>query len=125
MESGEGAGGSAGEAVAGKPASSANAQEALGNKLRGLQKAQETAEHTEELPDWRVRYYSKEVPARTEGPTRGSSYVTERNPANGQTRSWMESYGKDGSVNRVHPKTMNGETVNSNHFPPTAKELNK
>ncbi len=77
------------------------------------------------FPDGRVRYYFKEVPARTGGPTQGTSYVTEHNPVTGQSRSWMESYGKDGSVNRVHPKTINGETVESNHYPPTAKELGK
>ena len=48
-----------------------NAQAALRAKLSGLQKAQQNAATTRTLPDGRVRYYTQEVPARTEGPTRG------------------------------------------------------
>ena len=48
-----------------------NAQAALRAKLSGLQKAQQNAATTRTLPDGRVRYYTQEVPARTEGPTKG------------------------------------------------------
>jgi len=47
-------------------------------KLSGLQKAQENAAVTKTLPDGRIRYYTQEVPARTEGVTRGASFATER-----------------------------------------------
>ena len=104
-------------------AESVNAQSALRAKLSGLEKAQQNAATTRQLPDGRVRYYTKEVPARTEGPTRGASFVTEHNPKTGNVRQWMESYNHSGQVNRVHPKSINGQTVNSQHYPPTAKEL--
>ena len=74
-------------------------------------------------PDGRVRYYTKEVQARIEGPTRVASFVTEHNPKNGNVRQWMESYDHSGQVNRVHPKSINGQTINSQHYPPTAREL--
>ena len=76
-----------------------------------------------ELPDGRIRYYEAERAARTAGPSRGSSYVTEWNPSNGNVRSWNEVYDQAGNVNRVHPKMINGQTVDSLHYPPTAKEL--
>ncbi len=104
-------------------AKSVNAQSALRTKLSGLEKAQQNAAKTRQLPDGRVRYYTKEVPARTDGPTRGASFVTEHNPKNGNVRQWMESYDHSGQVNRVHPKSINGQTVNSQHYPPTAREL--
>ncbi|HRH77659.1 MAG TPA: RHS repeat-associated core domain-containing protein, partial [Cellvibrionaceae bacterium] len=104
-------------------AESVNAQSALRAKLSGLEKAQQNAASTRQLSDGRVRYYSKEVPARTEGPTRGASFVTEHNPKSGTVRQWMESYDQAGAVNRVHPKSINGQTVESQHFPPTAREL--
>lgn len=104
-------------------AESANAQSALKAKLSGLEKAQQNAATTRQLPDGRVRYYTQEVPARTEGPTRGASFVTEHNPKTGNVRQWMESYNHSGQVNRVHPKSINGQTVNSQHYPPTAREL--
>ncbi|WP_230969446.1 two-partner secretion domain-containing protein [Nitrogeniibacter aestuarii] len=100
-----------------------NAKLALRAKLAGLQKAQSTAARTKLLPDGRVRYYSEEVPARTEGPTRGASFVTEYDPATGATRQWMESYDHTGSIIRVHPKSINGQPVESQHFPPTGAEL--
>jgi len=75
------------------------------------------------LSDGRVRYYTKEVSATKQGPTRGASYVTEHNPTTGQTRSWMESYDHSGNVARVHPKSINGQTVSSPHYPPTGREV--
>ncbi len=101
---------------------SANSQSALRTKYSGLQNAQKNPSSTRKLPDGRVRYYTKEVKARTDGPTRGASFVTEYNKKTGQSRQWMESYDKSGKVNRVHPKSVNGQTVKSTHYPPTAKE---
>lgn len=92
-------------------------------KLSGLQKAQETAGVTKTLPDGRVRYYTQEVPARTEGTTRGASFVTEFDPKTGSTRQWMESYDHSGSVIRVHPKSINGQPVDAQHYPPIGSEL--
>ncbi|MCB9497029.1 MAG: RHS repeat protein [Fibrobacteria bacterium] len=109
--------------MASSGAESVNAQTALTAKLSALEDAQSTAATTRNLPDGRIRYYDAEAPARTVGPTRGASYVTEYNPNNGNVRSWMESYDQTGNINRVHPKMLNGQTLNSWHFPPTAKEL--
>ncbi|WP_218189575.1 hypothetical protein, partial [Pseudomonas sp. PA15(2017)] len=122
--SGSGAKGNAttGNVVANE-ATNANAQAALRAKLSGLQKAQETAAITKTLPDGRVRYYTQEVPARTEGTTRGASFVTELDPKTGNTRQWMESYDHSGSVIRVHPKSINGQPVDAQHYPPTGAEL--
>lgn len=36
---------------------------------------------------------------------------------------WMESVDHGENVNRGHPKSINDESVNSNHYPPTAKDL--
>ncbi|TVT85721.1 hemagglutinin repeat-containing protein [Pseudomonas sp. H3(2019)] len=102
---------------------SINAKAALRAKLSGLEKAQQNAAITKVLPDGRVRYYTQEVPARTEGATRGASFVTENNPQTGQTRQWMESYDKSGNVIRVHPKSINGQPVDAQHYPPTGVEL--
>ncbi|MCH1430716.1 MAG: hypothetical protein L7U87_08190 [Chlamydiales bacterium] len=65
------------------PAQNANAQIALGKKLSALQGAQKDAIKIQYLPDGRVRYYDIERFARSSGPTRGSSYVTEFNPKTG------------------------------------------
>lgn len=81
-------------------AATINARAALRAKLSGLQKAQQAAAVTKTLPDGRVRYYTQEIPARTEGVTRGASFVTEHNPQTGQTRQWMESYDQSGNVIR-------------------------
>ncbi|WP_207388785.1 hypothetical protein, partial [Stutzerimonas kirkiae] len=120
-------GGAKGNATTGSvvanEATNANAQAALRAKLSGLQKAQETAAITKTLPDGRVRYYTQEVPARTEGTTRGASFVTELDPKTGNTRQWMESYDHSGSVIRVHPKSINGQPVDAQHYPPTGAEL--
>ena len=98
---------------------------ALNKKLDALEKAQIKAVRTKTLPDGRVRYYDKERPANTPGPTRGSSFVTEYNPKTGSVRQWNESYDQAGNVNRVHPKSINGQSVISQHYPPTKSELGK
>jgi uncharacterized Zn-binding protein involved in type VI secretion len=104
-------------------AANVNAQAALKAKLSGLQKAQQTAATTRTLPDGRIRYHTQEVPARSSGATRGASFVTEHNPKTGQTRQWMESYDHSGNVIRVHPKSINGQPVSAQHYPPTGAEL--
>src|SRR5690606_610353 len=121
---GDGAKGTAtSESVVANDATNVNAQAALRAKFSGLQKAQETAATTRMLPDGRVRYYTQEVPARTEGATRGASFVTEFDPRTGDTRQWMESYDHAGSVIRVHPKAINGQPLDAQHYPPTGTEL--
>ena len=104
-------------------ATSVNAAAALKAKTSGLQSAQQTAATTKTLPDGRIRYYDEETLARKEGPTRGASFVTEYNPKTGFTRQWMESYDHSGNVNRVHPKSINGQTLKAQHYPPTGAEL--
>lgn len=37
--------------------------------------------------------------------------------------SWMESYDHAGNVIRVHPKSINGQPVSAQHYPPTGAEL--
>ncbi len=118
--------GTTGSVVANE-ATNANAQAALRAKLSGLQKAQETSAISKTLPDGRVRHYTQEVPARTVGLpvgiTRGAFFVTELDPKTGNTRQWMESYDQSGSVIRVHPKSINGQPVDAQHYPPTGAEL--
>jgi hypothetical protein len=109
--------------MAAESSTNVNAGVALNRKQSALQGAQEKAARVRELPDGRTRYYEKERLADKPGPSRGSSYVTEHNPANGNVRSWNEVYDHDGKVNRVHPKMINGQQVDSQHYPPTAKEL--
>ena len=104
-------------------AHSANAQSALAKKLSGLEDAQNSASRTKTLPDGRIRYYEAERFAKTEGKTRGNSFVTEYNPKTGSTRQWMESYDHSGNVTMIHPKSINGQSVTSQHYPPTKKEL--
>ncbi|MBX3458281.1 MAG: hypothetical protein KF820_08025 [Candidatus Paracaedibacteraceae bacterium] len=103
-------------------AKNANSSVNMGKKLSELQKAQSTAEKTKNLPDGRIRHYTKESPAKTTGPTRGRSHVTEYNPKTGQVRSWEETYTHTGQVNRVHPKNIDGQKVESTHYPLTGKE---
>ena len=105
-------------------ASSVNAQAAIKKKMRALEKAQMTSVKTDNLSDGRIRYYAKERSSTNPGPTRGSAYVTEYNPSTGQIRSWIENYTHDGSVNRVHPKMLNGQDLIAQHYPPTKIELN-
>ena len=104
-------------------AESANASQALAKKLSALEAAQARAARVRTLSDGRIRYYDAERLAGTPGPSRGSSYVTEWNPANGNVRSWNEVYDQAGNVNRVSPKMINGQTVNLLHYPPTGSEL--
>jgi hypothetical protein len=91
--------------------------------MNALESAQKKAVKTQELSDGRIRYYERERLAKTNGPTRGAAYVTEYNPKTGQVRSWMESYDKQGNVNRVHPKTIDGQDITGQHYPPTQREL--
>ncbi|WP_229803803.1 hypothetical protein, partial [Litchfieldella qijiaojingensis] len=100
-----------------------SSQEMESPGIPGRFSAQQNAVKVRQLPDGRIRYYEAERAARNPGPTRGSSYVTEYNPANGNVRSWNEAYDQAGNVNRVHPKMINGQVVDSQHYPPTAREL--
>ena len=102
---------------------SPNAQAALKKKLSALQNAQKEADKVKVLPDGRIRYYAKERPAQTKGPTRGSSFVTEYDPNTGKVRQWGEDHNHDGKVTRVHPKNINGQDVTAQHYPPTKKSL--
>ena len=74
------------------------------------------------LSDGRIREYSKEVPSTTPGPTRGASMVKETSPTR-NTRMWMESYGHNGEVVRVHPKAIDGKPVDLPHYPLTYKDI--
>ncbi len=104
-------------------ASAPFAAEALGRKLSALEDAQRTAMKIETLADGRVLYIGPEKPARNPGPTRGAALVTEHNPTSGQVRQYYENYNHDGSINRVHPKMIDGQVVDSIHYPPTKREL--
>ena len=95
----------------------------LNSKLGALENAQANADRVRQLPDGRTRYYGPEKPAKTQGPTRGASYVTEYDPKTGNVRSWMESYDHSGNVNRVHPKMKNGEILDLPHYPPTKADI--
>ena len=106
-------------------AQSMNAQAALNMKMRALQKAQQKAVQTQQLPDGRIRYYGNESPAQQQGATRGAAYVTEYNPKTGQVRAWHECYNQKGNVNRVHPKMLDGQDLSSQHYPLTRNELRK
>ncbi|WP_047296772.1 RHS repeat-associated core domain-containing protein, partial [Pseudomonas lundensis] len=97
----------------------------LKRKLSALQSAEKSAERIRELPDGRIRYYDKEALARTSGPTRGRSHVTEYNSATGQVRTWEETYDHFGAVNRVHPKMNNGELLDLPHYPPTRSDIDQ
>jgi len=103
-------------------ATSPNAADALARKYRALEGAQNYSARSKTLSNGRIRYYEEEVLARTTGPTRGSSFVTEYNPHTGDVRTWMESYDHLGNVSRVHPKMYNGQTLNAPHYPPTLKD---
>lgn len=48
--------------------------------------------------------------------------VKETSPT-GNTRMWMESYGHNGEVVRVHPKAIDGKPVDLPHYPPTYKDI--
>jgi len=108
--------------VAGSGAHNINARENLSSKLRELEKAQDRAAKKRDLPDRRVRYYEHERPAKTPGPTRGNARTTEYDPKTGRVRSWEESYNHNGEVTRVHPKSINGQQLKAQHYPPTGAE---
>lgn len=107
------------------PATSANAADALSRKLGALEKAQLGSARTVDVGDGRVLYYGPEIPARTAGPTRGASLVTEHDPITGRVRQYYESYDRDGNSIRVHPKMIDGLPVDSWHYPPTGRELGR
>lgn len=95
----------------------------LKRKLRALEKAQNEAARNRVLPDGRIRYYNAESPARTVGPTRGRSHVTEWDPSTGNVKGWEETYDHSNNVNRVHPKMKNGEILDLPHYPPTRADI--
>ena len=90
--------------------------------MSALEGAQKDAVKINHLPDGRIRYYDAERDARKPGLTRGSSFVTEHNLKTGQVRQWNESYDQCGNVNRIHPKTLDGQDVRAQHYPPTKSE---
>lgn len=104
-------------------AENANAAVNLTKKLSQLEDAQLSSAHIRHLTDGRIRYYDAERMSRTIGPTRGSAFVTEYNPATGKVRGWNECYDHFGKINRVHPKDLNGQRLLSPHYPPIASEL--
>jgi len=91
--------------------------------MRALERAQKKSLKTKQLPDGRIKYYDVERPAKNPGPTKSSSFVTEYNPKTGQVRQWNESYDYFGNINRVHPKTLDGQDLRAQHYPPTKSEL--
>nr|WP_244110711.1 hypothetical protein [Burkholderia anthina] len=99
--------------------------EKLRRKFSALEGAQATADRVRALPDGRIRYYDKEALARTQGPTRGRSHVTEWNPGTGQVRVWEETYDHSEAVNRVHPKMNDGEVLDLPHYPPTKADIDQ
>lgn len=104
-------------------AENVNAGINLSKKLSQVETAQQTAVKTRLLDDGRIRYYSKEYLSKNEGLTRGACRVTEINFRNGYSRSWHECYNHFGNINRIHPKTINGQDLISSHYPPTVQEL--
>ena len=108
--------------ISNRLAGNTNAAASLGSKLSAIEKAQASASRVRRLSDGRMRYYTLEVPASRQGSTRGASYVTEWNPITGKVRSWMETYNHFGQTNRVHPKMINGQIVDSRHYPSIGRE---
>ncbi|MCP5491227.1 MAG: hypothetical protein H7A42_09000 [Chlamydiales bacterium] len=106
-------------------AENANASIWLRGKLSGLEKAQNIYSRVRFLPDGRIRYYTVEIKASKHGLTKCASYVTEWSVENGQVRSWMECYDHLDQIIRVHPKTINGQILDSIHYPPIGNELGK
>jgi len=95
----------------------------LERKLSILETAQAKAVRERALPDGRIRYHEREALARTPGPTRGRSRTTEWNPKTGQVRTWEETYDHSVKINRVHPKSINGELIDLPHYPPTKLDI--
>lgn len=104
-------------------AANVNAQNALNKKLSLLEKAQAQSVKTQVLPDGKIRYYGPVRKSSKSGPTSGSSFVTEFDPSSGKIRSWNECYDQSGNVNRIHPKSLNGQDLTAQHYPPTGSEL--
>jgi|GEM_PF-1234976 len=100
-----------------------NPQTLLDRNLKIAESRSLSAIRTETLPDGRIRYYGPETLASTPGPTRGSTYVTEYDPTRGRIRGWYESRTHTNQINRVHPKMIDGENIDSLHYPHTKKEL--
>jgi len=75
------------------------------------------------LPDGCIRYYAQEVPARIKGSTRGTSFATEFDPKTGSTRQRIETQDHSGEVIRVHPKSIDGQPVDAQHYLPTGVEV--
>lgn len=63
-------------------------------------------------------------PAKTIGglTSGGCTHVTEHNLTSGQVRTWSECYDSQGNVSQVHPKMIDGNILDSQHYPPTKKE---
>lgn len=111
--------------AASKGASNVNSSVNLKRKLSRLEGIQKIDDQPRTLTDGRIRYYRKETLSETSGPTRGSCHVVEWNKKTGMVRGWYESRDHFGNVNRVHPKFINGQVINSEHYPPTGAELIK
>lgn len=77
------------------------------------------------LSNGRVRYYQKEVPSTRAGYIRGRRFVVEHNLRTGQVRSWMEILNRDGKVETVHPKNIDGMELDVPHYPYTPRDLEK
>ncbi len=110
-------------AVFNRGAENVNTSLNLSRKLSQLEKAQTQSVRIRILQDKRIRYYGPERSAFSKGPTRGSAYVTEYDPFTNNVRTWNECYDHLGKVNRVHPKMINGQVINSIHYPPIAGEI--
>lgn len=109
--------------IASNGAENVNAQTNLSKKYKDLTNVQKEAVKEKVLPDGRIRYYEVERMSKKDGPTRGASMVLEYDPKTSRTRSWNECYDHSGQVNRVHPKTIDGQNVSAQHYPLTGKEL--
>lgn len=90
-------------------------------------RAEKEASHKKVLPNGTVRFYMKEKPSSAPGydkpmRMRGSYYVKEYNPNTKNYRSWYETCDAQGTPKMVHPKSVNGKSVNAPHYPPTGKD---
>jgi len=113
----------AGNVALSRGAEGHNARAALNCKLSQLESFQQNAVRIKTLPDGRIRYYTEVIPSKNMDPTYGACRVLEWNPLKGCTRAWHECCDHFGNVNRVHPKSISGQYVKSQHYPLTAKEL--
>lgn len=104
-------------------AENVNASISLNRKLSQLEDFPKTAAKIRPMLDGKIRYYRLEKPAKKLGPTRGGCNVLELNPKTGNVREWYECHDHSGNVNRVHIKSINGQIVRSQHYPPIGVEL--